>query len=239
MRFAWTVFLFILYGFLFIQIQGIRITATFHVISSGVLASCATRKEGTCLPHNDRYSSVGMGVPVVVTAAQAEGPRDPAVAEHVDIILYCVNSFFHLLELNLDSILFRCSFALRHFCSRKTSFLPVCLCVCLWERQTETETEREASAGRVGSVTGTVGCPWVVWCSEHRHRGHDGAVATPGSNAQAAFRVHWSCWQPLGMPKAATGQVGAGSWSGPSWEPRVTASPCAVPHGGLYGVASG
>jgi len=44
-----------------------------------VLASCATRKEGTCLPHNDRYSSVGMGVPVVVTAAQAEGPRDPAV----------------------------------------------------------------------------------------------------------------------------------------------------------------
>ena len=39
----------------------------------------ATRKEGTYLPHNDRYSSVGMGVPVVVTAAQAEDPRDPAV----------------------------------------------------------------------------------------------------------------------------------------------------------------
>ena len=41
--------------------------------------------------------------------------------------------------------------------------------------------EREAWAGRRSGATGMVGGPWAASCSEDRHKGQDGAAATPGS----------------------------------------------------------
>ena len=91
--------------------------------------------------------------------------------------------------------------------------------VSVRETDRQTETEREASAGRVGSVIGLWGAPG--WCD---------AASTVIEAMMVQLRPPvimdrplLGCTGPVGshwvMPmwrQAATGQVGAGSWSGPS-----------------------
>ena len=45
--------------------------------------------------------------------------------------------------------------------------------------------------GRHGGATGMVGGPWATSCSEDRHKGHDGAAATPESAGSSRFA--WTC----------------------------------------------
>ena len=53
--------------------------------------------------------------------------------------------------------------------------------------------------GRHGRTAGVVplewwgggGGPWAASCSEDRHKGHDGAAATPGSAGSPRFA--WTC----------------------------------------------